>query len=70
MKCKFLKRYRYHGVNYRPGDEAELTELEARHINRDEPGTLEVVPEPAPERTLDKPPADRMVKAAKKRSKK
>jgi len=71
MKYKFLKRYRYRGTNYKPGKEIELTEAEARVINRDEPGTLELIPEVEliPEkRTLDQPPADRMVRRGKKRS--
>lgn len=67
MKYKFLKRYRYRGNNYKPGNEIELTEAEARVINRDEPGTLILIPE-VPTRTLDQPPADRMVRRGRKRS--
>lgn len=65
MRYKFLKRYRFGQKSYRPGDVAELTENEARHINQDEPGTVvlaEVIT-----RTLEAPPQDRQVRAAPKK---
>jgi len=67
MQYKFLKRYRRNQTNYKPGDQADLTEEQARQINRDEPGTVELAE--VPTRILETPPQDRMARAGKKRGK-
>lgn len=50
------------------GQEVDLPEDFAAHINRDSPGVLEpVAPEAAGARQLERPPADRMVRNARRR---
>lgn len=50
------------------GQEVDLPEDFAAHINRDSPGVLEpVAPGEAEERQLTQPPTDRMVKSARRR---
>jgi len=74
MQYKFLKRYRHNQTNYKPGDVVDLTDEQARHINRDEPGTVVLAEVPtlraepqAEARTLETPPQDRAVRAAAKK---
>lgn len=50
--------------DFTAGQEVDLPEDMAAHINRDSPGTLEPV---AATRQIDAPPADRMVKTARRR---
>mgnify|MGYP000860193563 CR=1 FL=1 len=73
------QRYRSSLGQFAEGDQVELEEDFAAHINRDSPGTLVLtVDEPveaeedeaeegAESRQLDAPPSDRMVKNARRR---
>lgn len=49
------------------GQTVELDDELAAHIERDSPGTLVRVSALPETRTLDAPPADRMIKTARKR---
>lgn len=61
---RFTQRYRSSYGNGDEGDVVTLTEQEATDINRDSPGTLELV---TGKRAVDKAPANRQVTAAENR---
>lgn len=68
-KFRVTQNYRSGLGIFDAGDVVELADDFAAHINRDAPGTLEPAYEALPpaERAPDAPPADRMVKSARRR---
>lgn len=69
---RYVVRWDYATPRYEmaAGEEIELPEEIAAHINRDSPGVLLPVETPAPEpggRDVARPPADRMQRPARRR---
>jgi hypothetical protein len=79
MKRYLVTRYyRSHIGEFQKGKVLELEDDLAAWMNRDSKGVLELIPPnppaeivaaPAPERAIEQPPKDRMVRGAKKRRK-
>lgn len=66
---KYIYQWRYSSGlgSGNAGDEIELTAEEAAQFNVDSPGVLALAGAKAETRSVDEPPADRMVKSAEKR---
>jgi hypothetical protein len=61
--------YKSHVAEYQAGLVVELDGVTADWFNRDSPGVLKLIVDapPEPERVVETPPQDRMVRKAKKR---
>jgi hypothetical protein len=58
------REYQRIGLDLKRGDEVTLSEGVAAWVNRDSPGTLELVEGETETRVIEQPPADRMVRQA------